>query len=53
MAQVWLFLTDVAADAGPLTYVPGSHRLTPERLRWERRMSLEARESPDAETRQG
>ena len=40
--KAWLFLTDVAADAGPFTYVPGSHRLTPQRLAWERRMSLAA-----------
>lgn len=51
--KAWLFLTDVAADAGPFTYVPGSHRLTPERLAWERRMSLFARRSPNADTRQG
>src|SRR5439155_2862325 len=51
--KAWLFLTDVAADAGPFTYVPGSHRLTPERIAWERRMSLAARHSPDGETRQG
>jgi hypothetical protein len=51
--KAWLFLTDVAAASGPLTYVPGSHRLTPERLQWERRMSLQARESADSETRQG
>ena len=51
--KAWLFLTDVAADGGPFTYVPGSHRLTPERLAWERRTSLDARHSPDAETRQG
>src|SRR5438094_5992492 len=51
--KAWLFLTDVAADAGPFTYVPGSHRLTPERLAWEWRMSLAARHSPDGETRQG
>jgi hypothetical protein len=51
--KAWLFLTDVAADAGPLTYVPGSHRPTPQRLAWERRMSLAARDSADAETRQG
>ena len=51
--KAWLFLTDVAADAGPFTYVPGSHRLTPERLAWERRMSLAAPHSPDGETRQG
>jgi hypothetical protein len=51
--KAWLFLTDVAADAGPFTYVPGSHRLTPERLAWEERMSLSARWSPVADTRQG
>jgi Phytanoyl-CoA dioxygenase (PhyH) len=51
--KAWLFLTDVAEDAGPFTYVPGSHRLTPRRLEWERRMSLSARHSPNAEDRQG
>jgi hypothetical protein len=51
--KAWLFLTDVAADAGPFTYVPGSHRLTPQRLAWERRMSLAARDSDNAENRQG
>ena len=51
--KAWLFLTDVAADTGPFTYVPGSHLLTPQRLAWERRMSLTARHSADAENRQG
>src|SRR5215469_4843447 len=51
--KAWLFLTDVAEDAGPFTYVPGSHRLTRERLQWERRMSLSARHSSNAEDRQG
>ena len=51
--KAWLFLTDVAEDAGPFTYVPGSHRLTAERLAWERRMSLAARQSSNAENRQG
>jgi hypothetical protein len=51
--KAWLFLTDVAADSGPFTYVPGSHRLTPERLAWERRMSLSAPNSPDADSREG
>jgi hypothetical protein len=40
--KAWLFLTDVAPDAMPFVYVPGSHRLTPQRLAWERRMSIEA-----------
>ena len=51
--KAWLFLTDVAEDAGPFTYVPGSHRLTAQRLEWERRMSLSALLSPNAEDRQG
>jgi Phytanoyl-CoA dioxygenase (PhyH) len=51
--KAWLFLTDVAADRGPFTYVPGSHVLSPQRLAWERRMSLAARRSADAATRQG
>jgi hypothetical protein len=51
--KAWLFLTDVAANGGPFTYVPGSHRLTEKRLAWERRMSLAARSSQTAEIRQG
>ena len=51
--KAWFFLTDVAADAGPFVYVPGSHRLTPERLEWERQMSLVARGSDDNETQEG
>ncbi|MCH7628736.1 MULTISPECIES: phytanoyl-CoA dioxygenase family protein [Novosphingobium] len=45
-AKAWLFLDDVAPDEGPLTYVPGSHRLTPQRIAWEKAMSLAA---PQAE----
>jgi hypothetical protein len=51
--KAWLFLTDVETDAGPFTYVPGSHRLTEARLRWEQRMSVSARRSPIAENREG
>ncbi len=40
--KAWLFLTDVTPDAMPFVYVPGSHRLTPQRLLWERRMSIRA-----------
>lgn len=36
----WLFLNPVAVEDGPFTFVPGSHRLTPERLGWEYRRSL-------------
>jgi hypothetical protein len=51
--KAWLFLTEVGEEAGPFTYVPGSHRLTAERLDWERRTSLGAGQSPIAEIRQG
>ena len=43
-AKAWLFLRDVGEDDGPFQYVPGSHRMTPERYGWERRIS----ENPDA-----
>ena len=33
--KAWLFLTDVADDGRPLTYVAGSHRLTAARAAWE------------------
>jgi hypothetical protein len=45
--KAWLFLTDVAADEGPLTYVAGSHRRDAARLAWEKRRSLEARDGAD------
>ena len=32
----------------PFVYVPGSHRLTPQRLEWERRMSIAASRQPNA-----
>ena len=46
-AKAWLFLTDVAADEGPFVYVPGSHRMTPERLAWEWDHSIRARHGLD------
>ena len=51
--KAWLFLTDVAVGEGAFTYVPGSHRLTPARLAWERAKSGDARTSSDLETREG
>lgn len=38
--KAWLFLTDVAADMGPLTYAAGSHRATPQRLAWDKARSV-------------
>jgi hypothetical protein len=38
--KAWFFLTDVGEDEGPFTYVPGSHRLTRERLDWEAAQAL-------------
>lgn len=39
--KAWLFLTDVSDGQGPLTYVPGSHRLTRERIAWEQARSVD------------
>ena len=51
--KAWLFLTDVADDDRPFTYVPGSHRLTPERLVWERRRSLTVLDEGDRLSQRG
>jgi Phytanoyl-CoA dioxygenase (PhyH) len=40
--KAWLFLNDVEPDSMPFVYVPGSHRLTQQRLSWEREMALAA-----------
>lgn len=39
--KAWLFLTDVGENERPLTYVAGSHRLSPERQAWEYRKSVD------------
>ena len=51
--KAWLFLTDVAEDDRPLTYVPGSHRLTPERLAWERARSIDLLQDGDRLSQRG
>lgn len=38
-AKAWLFLKDVGEEDGPFAYVPGSHKVTPQRMAWERRIS--------------
>lgn len=40
--KAWLFLEDVDDAMGPFTYVPGSHRYSPERQAWEKEMSIRA-----------
>ena len=51
--KAWLFLTDVAEDGRPLTYVAGSHRLTPEREAWERRRSSAVMDEGDRLSQRG
>jgi hypothetical protein len=51
--KAWLFLTDVDERGSPLTFVAGSHRLTPERLAWERRRSLDVLTSGDRLSQRG
>lgn len=51
--KAWLFLTDVPNDGRPLTYVAGSHRLTPERIAWEHRKSVEVAAEGDPLSRRG
>lgn len=51
--KAWLFLTDVAEDQGPLIYVCGSHRLTPQRLAWERERSVTVLASGDRLSQRG
>ncbi|WP_421865297.1 phytanoyl-CoA dioxygenase family protein [Parvibaculum sp.] len=52
-AKAWLYLQDVGEDDGPLCYVPGSHRLTPERIAWERELSIGAASNEDPEIAAG
>ncbi|MEC7525940.1 MAG: phytanoyl-CoA dioxygenase family protein [Myxococcota bacterium] len=51
--KAWLFLEDVPPGGGPLRYVPGSHRATLARLRWERARSLDAVSSRDSYSARG
>jgi hypothetical protein len=51
--KAWYFLEDVAEDEGAFCYVPGSHRLTPERLAWEKARSIAAPDGVDALSAKG
>ena len=51
--KAWLFLTDVEQDERPLTYVAGSHRLSPERIAWEQRKSVDVLRGGDRLSQRG
>jgi hypothetical protein len=51
--KAWLFLSDIGAEDAPLTYVAGSHRLTPARIAWERAKSIEVLASGDRLSQRG
>lgn len=51
--KAWLFLTDVEDCGRPLTYVAGSHRLTPARAEWEYRKSLQVLDHGDRLSQRG
>lgn len=50
--KLWYFLDEVRPEQGPFEYVIGSQKMTPQRLSWEYRRSLRAREL-DAESHNG
>ena len=51
--KAWFFLDDVGPDKGPFCYVPGSHRLTWARLKWEYKRSIEGRQLQDGYSEKG
>ena len=53
IAKAWLFLRDVGEADGPFQYVPGSHRMTPERYAWERELSENPTAIADTYARRG
>ena len=51
--KAWLFLTDVAPDGRPLTYVAGSHRLSSARIAWEQKRSVDVLRTGDRLSQRG
>jgi len=51
--KAWFFLTDVAADGRPLTYVAGSHKLSPARIAWEQQRSVDVMITGDRLSQRG
>lgn len=43
--KCWFFIDDVKEEAGPFTYVPQSQRLTWKTIKWQYRMSIEAKDA--------
>lgn len=51
--KAWLFLDDVSEDNGPFTYVPGSHRVTWKRLKYEYHRSIAEARATDSYSARG
>ncbi len=51
--KFWYFINPVGIDDGPFIYVPGSHKLTPERLDWEHKQALHASKDAPNEIKGG
>ncbi len=45
--KLWFFMNEVQPEHGPFTYIPGSHKLTWERIKWEYKKSLVAHSFTD------
>lgn len=51
--KAWFFIDAVPLDGGPFTYVPGSHRLSLARLKWEYERSCRAASLRDGYSEKG
>lgn len=51
--KYWFFIDPVREEDGPFVYVPGSHKLTPERIAWEEKKAEAAVEARLRQDRRG
>lgn len=51
--KAWIFLDDVSLENGPFNYVKGSNKLTWQRLKWEYKKSISAKDNPDGYSEKG
>jgi len=51
--KCWLFMDDVEEGMGPFTYIPQSHKLDWKRIKWEYKMSINARNARNKITARG